>query len=73
MFSLKDVIVCCRKLNNTRDCDEHLFQTSWHKNRSLSTAPIPLHKCAPVEISSPTNWGAPYFDDVMSYISLTTM
>ena len=49
----KMFVVCCCKLDNTRDCDEHLF-------RQVSTCTgcyqLPIFhctKCAPVKIRSP--------------------
>ena len=39
------VVVCCCKLNNTRDCDEHLFgQVSTHTGRYQ----LPIFRCSNV-------------------------
>ena len=39
--------------------------------RLLSTADIPLNKCAPVKVRSPIN-GAPFIDDFMRHNTLIT-
>ena len=64
-------VVCCCKLNNTWNCDEHLF-----RQVSTSTGRYQLlifgctectHEDAPAH-----NFGPLYIDDIMSYNSLTT-
>ena len=63
--SLHSVVSCC-KLNNTRECDEHLFgQVSTCTGRSLSTADILLLKVHLLR------YARPQMDDVMSYNLLT--
>ena len=64
-------VVCCCKLNNTQDCGKHLF-------RQVSTPTghyqLPIFGCTKCtsEDTLAHNLGALYFDNVMSYNSLTT-
>ena len=52
-YYLITCVICCCKLNKTRDWDEHLFkQVCTHTGHyQLSIA---LHICAPVKLPSPT-------------------
>ena len=57
-------VICCCKLNNTQDWDEHLF-------RKVSTRYCVAHMCT-CEDGLAYISGAPSMDDVMSYNLLTT-
>ena len=71
MRGTQATIVCCCKLNNTRDCDEHLFrQVSTRTGRF--NCPYFVAPICTWEDALANNLGAPYIDDVMSYNSLTT-
>ena len=65
-------VVCCCKLNNTRDCDEHFSDKLAHvqvvKNCQKTDAPMCTREDPLAYISE-----APSIDDVMSYNLLTTV
>ena len=63
----KNCVVCCCKLNNTRDCDDHLFGQV-----STSTGCINCRQMCTIEDTLTQNLGSTYFDDAMSYNLLTT-
>ena len=65
------IVVCCCKLNNTRDINEHLFgQVSTCTGRYQ----LPIFCCSIVHNCDTLahNLGVLYFDDFMSYNLLTT-
>ena len=66
------IVVCCCKLNNTRDINEHLFgQVSTCTGRYQ----LPIFCCSivhPCEDKLAHNLAVLYFEDFMSYNLLTT-
>ena len=70
-YTIYIYVVCCCKLNKTRDCDEHLLgQVSTGTGRYQ----LPIfhaHLCTS-EATLTHNLGELYFDDIMSYNSRTT-
>ena len=65
------IVVCCCKLNNTRDCDEHFFG---QVSTRTGCYQLPIFRCTNVH---PRRYarpylGTPFIDDVMRHNTLIT-
>ena len=77
----KNSVVCCWKLNNSQGCDEHLlhetvmsiYSDKLAHVQALINCPYSIAQLCTHEDTLVHNLGALYFDEVMSYYSLTTI